>query len=272
MKNILTFVIPVRHQDTAKDWPQIKRQLGDTIRSIAQQDSDGWKAIIVANHGADLPDIPKGFEVKRVDFPPAKVPERGTILSEEVYNVTRWDKGRRILAGMLQAGEMGHVMVVDNDDFVSRRLTSFVAANQKANGWYFYDGYVWGEGGRILFLFPDFSHLCGTSHVIRADLYQLPSSLDSADETYVKHMLGSHVFLREHLDKTGNPLAPLPFPGAIYRTNHSESISHSGSTLRRYFFRRQILTNPAAFYRRARRLQLKTSRIEKEFMGGAATS
>ena len=173
---------------------------------------------------------------------------------------------------MLHAGEMGHVMVVDCDDFVSRRLTSFVAANSQENGWYMRDGYVWDEGGRILFLFPDFSHLCGSSHVIRADLYQLPSSFDAADELYIKRMLGSHIFLREHLDQTGNPLVPLPFPGAIYRTNHSESVSRSGSTLTKYFFRRQILTNPAVFYQRVRRLQLKTPRIEKEFMGSAVIS
>jgi hypothetical protein len=270
MKNILTFVIPVRHQDTARDWQRIKRQLGDTIRSIAQQDSDGWKAVIVANEGADLPDIPNGFEVKRVNFPPASIPDSHATPSEKIFDAIRLDKGRRILAGMLHAGEMGHVMVVDNDDFVSRRLTSFVAANQDANGWYFYDGYVWGEGGRILFLFPDFSHLCGTSHIIRADLYQLPSSLESADENYIKQMLGSHIFVDDHLKKTGNPLSRLPFPGAIYRTNHAESISFSGSTLKQYFFRKQMLTSPAVFYERVRRLQLKNSRIEREFMGAAS--
>jgi hypothetical protein len=272
MKNILTFVIPVRHQDSVKNWQRIKKHLSETITSIASQDQDGWKGVIVANHGAELPDLPQGFEVKRVDFPPNQIPEVGSVPNEVIYEATRIDKGRRILAGMLHAGEMGHVMIVDNDDFVSRQLTSFVAARPQSNGWYFRDGYVWGDGGKILFLFPDFSHLCGTSHIVRADLYQLPSSFEVADETYIKRMLGSHLFLHDHLNATGNPLEPLPFTGAIYRTNHPESNSHSGGTLTKYFFRKQMLTNPTVLYSRVRRLHLKTRRIEREFMGASASS
>jgi len=40
MKNILTFVIPVRHQDTAKSWQRIRKNLSETIASITNQDSD----------------------------------------------------------------------------------------------------------------------------------------------------------------------------------------------------------------------------------------
>jgi hypothetical protein len=267
MGNILTFVIPVRHQDTAKDWQLIKRHLSETIASISCQDTDGWKAVIVANYGADLPAMPKHFEVKRVDFPAPQHLAPGSADQEEIYAVTRTDKGHRVLAGMLHAGEMGHVMIVDNDDFVSRRLTSFVAANQRANGWYFRDGYTWDDNGKMLYLFTDFSRICGTSHIIRADLYQLPPSFEAVDENFNKYMLGSHNYLHDYLDKTGNPLAPLPFPGAIYRTNHAESDSRSGGTLRRYFFRKKMFTSPTVLYERVRRLKFKTRRMEKEFMG-----
>ncbi len=84
-----------------------------------------------------------------------------------VYEAIRADKGRRVLAGMLQAGAMGHVMIVDDDDFVSCRLAGFVAANLAETGWYLKHGYVWTEGSRLLFRHDDFSHLCGTSHIIR---------------------------------------------------------------------------------------------------------
>src|ERR1700721_354719 len=77
MRNILTFIVPVRHQDNAPSWQNVKRHLSDTILSISQQQGEGWKAIIVANHGADLPDIPPGFEVTRVDFPPNKLYTQG---------------------------------------------------------------------------------------------------------------------------------------------------------------------------------------------------
>ena len=244
LKNILTFIIPVRHPDNAKDWQRVKRTLGETIRSISRQKCDGWKAVIIANHGAELPELPKGFEVKRVDFPPNQLHAKGSAEKEEFYEAFRLDKGRRVLAGMLHAGEMGHVMIVDDDDFVSCRLTSFVAANPRANGWYIFDGYLWSDGGRLLYCYSDFSIFCGSSHIVRADLYRLPPSFEAADETYIRRMLGSHVFLHGHLDASGTPLERLPFFGAVYRIGHAESHSQSSGILRKYFLYKSLLKHP----------------------------
>lgn len=65
-----------------------------------------------------------------------------------------------------------------------------------------------------MYLHPDFSRFCGTSHIVRADLYAVPERFEEASESFVKRMLGSHVFIEEHLRASGSPLAPLPFPGA----------------------------------------------------------
>jgi hypothetical protein len=267
MNNILTFIIPVRHPDNARNWPRVKKTLGETVRSIARQKSDGWKAVLIANHGAELPELPKGFEVKRVDFPPNPLYEREGVDKEKAYEATRSDKGRRILAGMLHAGDMGHVMIVDDDDFVSCRLTSFVAANPQANGWYFFDGYIWSEGGCLLYRYSDFSRFCGSSHIIRADLYRLPPSLEAADETYIHRMFGSHVRVHDHLDASGTPLAPLPFFGAVYRTGHAESVSRSKGILTKYFLHKSLLKHPKELCRRLSRLRLKNRRMEEEFFG-----
>ena len=72
------------------------------------------------------------------------------------------------------------------------RLTSFVAENPLANGWYVRDGYIWSDGGRLLYRSDEFFRICGTSHIIRANLFQLPPSFEAADETYIRRMLGSH--------------------------------------------------------------------------------
>lgn len=269
MKNVLTFIIPVRHQDNAKNWPRVKQTLGETARSIAAQKDEGWKAVVVANRGADLGELPKGFDVKWVDFPPNQLHAKGNATQEEFYEAFRIDKGRRVLAGMLHAGDMGHVMIVDDDDFVSNRLTGFVAANRKANGWYFGEGYVWSDGGRLLYRHPDFSHLCGSSHVVRADLYGLPASFEGASETYIKQMLGSHIFLSPHLEAAGTPLAKLPFLGGVYRVGHAESHSQSDGLFRRYFLDESLKKQKKEFLRRFFRLGLKTSGVEREYFGRA---
>jgi hypothetical protein len=267
MKNILTFIIPVRHPDNAIDWNQIKIKLRETIRSVASQDRDGWKAVIVANDQAELPDFPNGFEVKRVDFPSNQLFKQGDIGKEEFYEACRFDKGRRVLAGMLYAGDMGHVMIVDDDDLVSRHLTSFVGSNSGENGWYIREGYIWNDGGMLMYHYSDFSHLCGTSHIIRADLYKLPSSFNEAEDTYIRHVLGSHIFLHDELDSSGTPLKPLPFFGAVYRTGHTEAHSRSRTILGQFFLKKYLLKAPIELYRRISRLRIKTKQVEDEFFG-----
>lgn len=273
MKNILTFIIPVRHQENATNWQVVKNNLKDTIRSIANQDSAGWRAIIVANHGADLPDLPRGFEAKRVDFPPNQIYRQENRSKEDFYNAFRIDKGRRVLAGLLHAGEMGHVMIMDDDDFVSRRLTSFVAAHSQANGWYIKDGYIWGHGGKLLYKYNlNFARLCGSSHIIKSELYELPSSMEAATPEYIRKMLGSHIFIDEYLANKGTPLVPLPFVGAVYRTGHSESHSRERSILSQYVCQRWLLRQPMDLARRISRLRFKTSAIDQEFFGSGQGS
>jgi len=260
----LTFIIPVKHPANALSWNSVKADLRQTIQSISAQDTDGWKAVIVANHGADLPILPNGFDVCRVDFAPN--PLYSTQASEERWEAFRLDKGRRVFAGMLSAGEMRHVMVVDHDDLVSRRLTSFVAAHPFANGWYLRDGLIWRGGSRLLYRFRDFSRLCGTSHIIRSDLYNLPTGLESVDPTYILRMFGSHTFLKDALDVAGTPLAPLPFVGAVYKTEHAESFLKFGG-ISKFFLGERAFLNPRKLYRRLRRLRIKTHRVEVEFFG-----
>ena len=265
MKNILTFIIPVRHQDNAHDWHLLKDRLAQTIGSISSQDTEGWKAVIVANHGADLPELPKHFDVKRVDFPPNQLHSQGNADKELFRDAFRIDKGRRVLAGMLHAGEMGHVMIVDDDDFVSRHLTSFVRAHSKENGWYLKNGLVWGEGGNLLYRHNDFSHLCGTSHIVRSDLYRLPATIEAADETYIRRMLGSHIFIQKYLDGVGTPLAPLPFIGAVYRTGHVGAHSRSKGIVSEYLLRKSLLRRPWLFFLRLPRFQRMTPKVQSEF-------
>lgn len=266
MKKALTFVIPVRHQDNARDWNRLKQNLASTMKSVASQKNRDWKGIVVANYGADLPALPDGFEVKWVDFPPNPLHEQGNVDKEQFYEAVRIDKGKRVLAGMLHAGEMQHVMVVDDDDFVSDQLSTIAAENPAANGWYIRDGYIWSEGSSYVYRFSDFSKLCGTCYVIRADLYRLPASFAEASDEYIKRMLGSHIVIRDYLANHGTPLAPLPFVGAVYRVGHIGSHSKSTGVFKHYF-PRSLLKQPRELVRRLRRLKYLSPSITREYFG-----
>ncbi len=265
-KTLLTFLIPVRHQANARSWALLKSNLEQTSRSIAAQVDPRWQAVVVANHGADLPSFPNGFTVVRVDLPPNPQYEIGKAALENVYEAVRLDKGQRILAGLLETKPQGHVMLVDDDDFVSNRLAGFVAQNSTGNGWFIKNGYIWSPGGHLLLRNHSFSQLCGTSHIVRSDLLSLPERSGGDVAAFVKRMFGSHIFIASHLEATGRPLEPLPFYGAVYRVGHEGAHSNS-PTVRQTLVNGLTPRRPLRAIRQLARLGWLTERLKREFFG-----
>ncbi|MET0382558.1 MAG: galactosyl transferase [Burkholderiaceae bacterium] len=262
---MLTFIIPVRHQDNARDWLQLVDYLRSTVGTLAGQDDPRWQAVIVANEGARLPEFPAKVRVHRVTFPPNPFHDPESADLETYRDAVRLDKGRRILAGMRAAGPTDYFMVVDDDDFVGRGVAGFVGRAAGQPGWHFGAGYVWSTGGRLLYVHDNFHKYCGTSHVVRADLIDLGIGDDEAGVAYVKRMLGSHIYIADDLAARGTPLAPLPFIGAVYRIGHAGSHSRSSSVLRTFLLNRWVLKSPRRTWRALRRFRLKTPAVDREF-------
>jgi hypothetical protein len=268
---VITFVIPVRHPDNARDWALLKSNLTQTVASISAQRHPGWRAVVVANHGADLPALPVGFEVVRVDFPPNPRHDFDGQDKEAVYESFRLDKGRRVLAGMLAARDTRFYMIVDDDDFVSNRLVGFAAANATKPGWYIASGYVWTPGGTMVFDQPNFHDHCGTSLIVSADLYRLPASPQEASDAWIASLLGSHRGVAELLlARTGTSLEPLPFHGAVYRVGHAGAHSGSGNMLRMYFLSGAAWRRPHRLVKNLRRLRTLDRGLAEEFFATPA--
>ena len=264
---LVTFIIPVRHQDNARDWSLLKANLAQTVASISNQTIDNWRGIIVANEGADLPDLPERFSVERVTFPPNDMHERVNAGIEDFRDAFRIDKGRRVLMGMLRARDSRFFMIVDDDDFVSARIVQYVSENLDANGWTIDRGYIWDHGGKFFLGYDDFNHLCGTSLIIRSDLYGLPDRFEQASPDWIKSMLGSHIRIAEILAGRGTPLTTLPFRGAVYRVAHSGSHSRTPSLLARYFLSRGALKRPRQLLHNLSKLRLIGETAKREFFG-----
>lgn len=264
---LMTFIVPVRHQDNAKDWGALKAKLVQTIASIANQTHSDWRGIVVANEGADLPALPDRFEAVRVTFPPNDMHELGLAGREAFYEAFRADKGSRVLSGMLAARDSRFFMIVDDDDFVSAHVVAHAAVNPDASGWTIDRGYIWSDGGNLLLGHDNFHYLCGTSLIVRADLYDLPASFAEASLDWIKTMLGSHIKIAGILAERGTPLESLPFRGAVYRVGHAGSHSQASGILQDYFLKREVIRNPRRLAGNLRRLRYVGGGFRREFFG-----
>jgi len=267
---LLTFLIPIRHPDNSPNWARLKANLEQTIASIAGQNHDDWRCVIIANEGSDLPALPERFEVEAVDFSPNVLHERSSGARDDVLDAFRFDKGRRVLKGMLRARDSRFFMIVDDDDLVSAQLAGFVADHPDAEGWKLNLGYVWDDGSRLLLQHDEFNRLCGTSLIIRSDLYELPQRFEDASIEYIKERLGSHRRIAEILAQRRKPLAPLPFRGAIYRVGHSGSHSQTPRILRKYFLNSESIRRPVQWLRDLTRIRFFDESVRREFLAGSA--
>jgi len=82
------------------------------------------------------------------------------------------------MLGCKVAKELGckYLMAVDSDDLVSNQLADYVNGNlsQRAAGWRFLNGYMYEEGSKIILKNHEIWGINGSTHVIRADLVDIP--------------------------------------------------------------------------------------------------
>lgn len=259
---LLTFIIPVRHQDNAKDWPLLVSNLKQTVASLVNQTNQDFSIIIVANHGAVFPDFNEKVAIVRVDFSPNLVHDKGNATQDEFLDAFRLDKGRRVLEAMKVSSESSYFMIVDDDDLVSRNIVDYVSENKGNDGWVINKGYLWNSGGNILLKHNALNNVCGTTLIIRSELYRLDEDFHEYSIETIKDMLGSHKRIIDILKLKGHILKALPFSGAIYRVAHSGSHSQNGGILD-YIHPR----NPKLLLKNIFKLRLKTVSINKEFFG-----
>lgn len=237
-KDLITFVIAVKHYAHIHDLPEFTWRFQQTVASIAQQKAGLWRCVVVVNQGMELPELPEGFEVVFVDLPPNPYFDMSKYDKELCYNAIREDKGRKVLAGLLSAPESDYFMVVDDDDFLHQDLVAFIEANDNEKGWMIDKGYIWYENTPFLLKRDNFHHLCGTSNIIFREALEIEKNQEDLD--FIKSYLGSHVSIQEKMQTLNKPLESLPFRGAIYRMGHSGA--HSRIMQSKWVFLKRLLS------------------------------
>lgn len=232
---MLAFVTSLPHPASCVSYRRRSELLVTTLGSVLGQRDPDIRVVVVLNEPpeCDLPDDPR-LEVVRVGFPPSETPPGRPTMTIGVYA----DKGAKLGMGTSVALRHGprHVMFVDSDDFIHRDLAGFAAREPDAAGWYFDAGYFHIRGERSVTEVPHaFHQRNGTSHILRADLIGVPDDLEAdlpREEVLerigpkrAESLMGRHRPIVGFFEEQGTPLAPLPFPGAIWEIGTGENFT-----------------------------------------------
>lgn len=258
---MLTFLIPVRHPSTVRDWSVVKELMSQTIASISAQTSSAWRCLIAAEAGCDLPRLPPNVEVVTTNISAPNLPDPSKSMFP-YWQAVRVDKGARARAALRARPLDGYYMVTDYDDLVSSRLAAHCDEHPEVPGWYMPDGYAYAGRNMVLRMNGNFHERCGTCQILAARILENAYSDAPEGDFDAQNFLGSHVLGRRELQKTKDKLLPLPFRGAVYRVQVASSTS--GNSIRSLIFDDR---NPLAIVRRSLGLGTVTHRFRQEFLG-----
>lgn len=221
---MLVFIIPLKSPKISNSWSHVSRLFERCVRSVCNQTSPDFRCLVVCNEKPDIKFSHPHIEYLEVDLPVIKLDPKQIYKTPRRYCEERnKDKERKILMGMVHARkfEPSYVMPVDADDCVSKRLAEFVNHNSQCNGWFISDGYQYSEGSRRVYLRKgDFNVKCGSCNILRYDLLHFPKNINYDRP---RRILPGHHDIKKFMRRQETPLEPLPFPGAIYVTEHGEN-------------------------------------------------
>lgn len=217
--SILSFIIPLRAPDTTNDWKQVSYNCIRTISSILQQTDRDFDVYLVCNKE------PEGLQSSR----------KLNVITDKFSTPTtlkemRRDQQIKIKKALVEIRNQGEadrkfLMRVDADDFISKRLVSFIKKNQESNGFYFYWGYLFQRSCNYVLLQPNFYLISGTSAIVRLPKQDFPKSENDPQKTWLK-LFWNHQGVVNNMKERGKPMENLPFIGAVHQCGTGENISN----------------------------------------------
>ena len=207
----LTFVIPFRSRPTAGDWKHVSALACGTIRSALGQSVHTSQVILACRERPAGLTEDSRLTILSEDFP---LPEPG---KDELK-----DKYRKIQRALVELRRRpdGHVMLLDADDLVSRRLARWVNSHSSVDAWIFQHGYFHSHGFPLVYRSDDFHLYCGSSAIVRHRADDLPESMDTPKSEIPLLAHGHHRMAEWLRSRDDMVVQDLPFPGTVYRTGH----------------------------------------------------
>ena len=244
---MLVFLIPLKAKASAADWTRVSRLCERTLMSACAQTCPDFRIILSCT---DLPET--GFThpnliIEQHEYPPVDRHCRQSQSLDKVLKLSRASGRAREFAPC-------HVMVLDADDLVSRRLAGFVDGLADPMSWRIDHGWLYQEGSRWIWRHRDLSSVCGSTHLVYCEPEDLPAAPEQGELLLTAHI--PHTEITHELARRGREIRPLPFPGTIYSAAHGDNWSEG------YMFQRRSWRT---HLQRLSRMRPLTTRIRREF-------
>lgn len=166
---MLVFISAIKHPHNSADYNRVEELLHQTVKNLCDQTVDSFKLVIVCNQ---IPSWQKEFDGV-VHFVKCHMSPITNVKSNRVgLDIGHLDKGIKLACAIHYAQKFDpkYVMVFDGDDFVSNEVAAYVD-NHEGNGWYVKYGFVFDHSTNGLKESQSFQNICGTSAIIRNDLF-----------------------------------------------------------------------------------------------------
>lgn len=220
------FAIPVSPRRSDEQWDRLNALLAMTLRSVANQTSDAYTAIVC---GHEMPPCIAEFDSDHVQFIQATFDKAQTI--EE----GRRDKNRkrRSIAVEVRNRGGGYYMFLDADDLVHCDLVATIVADDNHVGYIITQGYALDYNNRRLAPIPGawrkpFNGVCGSSGIIYLEPDDLPSTVhpEPMDKNIRFALIRNHTMFENYSEISGYSLAEMDFPAGIYTVNNGINLSN----------------------------------------------
>lgn len=225
---MLAFVVPIKSPKVSKSWKNVEQLFERTAQSICNQTNSNFRVIVVCD---EKPNIE--FDHPNLQYMTLEGLPIPTTTDEKL-----WDRMNKFIVGIRLAKEMGcsHIMMADADDCVSKFLADFISKNERSYGYFLKRGYFYNHNSNVIKVMrKGFHQYCGTSHIVRSDLYdvsdetlsKIPARITSRSQIPkdIHDLYFSHRDVTKAVESKGGTLEPLPFFGAVYILGNNENMS-----------------------------------------------
>jgi hypothetical protein len=225
----LGIVIPLKSKRVARDWDAVCNCLEETLRSLHNQSSEDWVAVVVGHERPAIRWQSFSDQISWVVSPHALPPITGGGSFSKYVDFDRiLDKHRKMGIGMrhLQGQGVTDWYVLDADDLVHRDFVRTLNSLPHQAGWLCRTGYLWYKDLQRWMPCDKMLNLCGSTAVISAALFSVPSTDRDDGLVQIPWCRMSHsnieAFLTPHL-AGADPT--FPFPAIAYTLSHGDNCS-----------------------------------------------